>query len=90
MSKQTAVYSLQRKLKTCKQSILSKELQVSLLQKKVEALEQSSKSSTHMERDLEEASKKVGHTVHAGLASENMHVRACMLCFTDEEVGEAG
>lgn len=60
VSKQTAVYSLQRKLKTCKQTILSKELQANLLQKKVEALEQNSKSSTRVERELEEAGIKVG------------------------------
>ena len=59
VSKQTAVYTLQRKLKTCKQSILSKELHMNLLQKKVEAMERDSKTATHMQGDLDQASKKV-------------------------------
>ena len=81
VNKQTAVYSLQRKLKTCKQSILSKELHMSLLQKKVESLEQSSKTNAHMQKDIEEASKKV----HSWCQHVISSVRdGC----TDEEDGE--
>lgn len=37
--RQSSIYSLQRKLKSCRQQLETKELQVNLLQRKVSALE---------------------------------------------------
>ena len=59
LNKQTAVYSLQRKLKACRQTLESRELHLSLLQKKVEALQQKIKTSSHKESEMEAAISKV-------------------------------
>lgn len=59
LSKQTAIYSLQRKLKACQQTLQSRELHMSLLQKKVESLEQSLKATSRRESEWEANLNKV-------------------------------
>lgn len=49
--KQTAVYTLQRKLKSCRQSLDSKELHLGLVQKKVTVLEEKLLSCAQKEKD---------------------------------------
>ena len=59
LRKQTAIYSLQRKLKACQQDLRSKELHMSLLQKKMENLEPSLKSTGYQKKELESATSNV-------------------------------
>lgn len=59
MSKQTAVYSLQRKLKACRQTVESKILQLGLLQRKVQGLEERVKGSGQRDAEWEAATSKV-------------------------------
>ena len=59
LSKQTAVYSLQRKLKACRQALQSRELHMSLLQRKTDGLEQTMKESGRLKMELEGAVNKV-------------------------------
>lgn len=59
LSKQTALYSLQRKLKAARQAVQSKELHMSLLQKKVEGLEQSLRAGSRRETEWEANINKV-------------------------------
>ena len=56
--KQTAVYSLQRKLKSTKQALESKELHLGLVQKKVLALEDRLQTYSHREADWENTTHK--------------------------------
>ena len=58
--RQSAVYSLQRKLKACRQGLESKELHLGLLQKKVAALEERLQTCSHREADWEATTEKVG------------------------------
>ncbi len=58
--RQSAVYTLQRKLKACRQNLESKDLHTGLLQKKVAALEEKVKTYGHQESGLETAMDKVG------------------------------
>ena len=58
--RQSAVYSLQRKLKACRQGLESKELHLGLLQKKVVALEERLQTCSHREADWEATTEKVG------------------------------
>ena len=59
LTKQTAVYALQRKLKACRQSLQSKELHIGLLQRKTESLEHSLKTAGHKKTEWEAAVSKV-------------------------------
>lgn len=61
-SRQTAIYSLQRKLKTCRRALESKELHLSLLQSKVEGLEQRLRTASHSESEWKTAVNKVRDT----------------------------
>ncbi len=54
------MYSLQRKLKACRQKLESRELQMNLLQGKVAGLEQKRKTFSHMESEWDSAHSKVG------------------------------
>ena len=56
--KQTAFYSLQRKLKSTKQALESKELHFGLVQKKVLALEDRLQTYSHREADWESTTNK--------------------------------
>ena len=56
--KQTAVYSLQRKLKSSKQALESKELHLGLVQKKVVALEDRLQSYSQREAEWENTTNK--------------------------------
>ena len=57
--RQSAVYSLQRRLKTARQQLESKELHLGLLQKKVTSLEERLLTYSHHEGDWEAATVKV-------------------------------
>ena len=57
--KQTSVYTLQRKLKLCRQSLDSKELHLGLVQKKVTVLEEKLLSCVQKEKDREASIDKV-------------------------------
>lgn len=57
--KQSAVYSLQRKLKLCRQQLDSKEMHVNLLQKKVSALEARVTSAIEKETEWQNTLDKV-------------------------------
>lgn len=59
LNKQTALYSLQRKLKTCRQSEQNKELHLGLLQKKVEQLQASLKAASLRETECKASVSKV-------------------------------
>ena len=58
--RQSAVYSLQRRLKAGRQQLESKELHLGLLQKKVNSLEERLLTCSHREGDWEAATVKVG------------------------------
>lgn len=53
------MYSLQRKLKACRQQLEGKELHLGLLQKKVASLEERLLTFSHRETDWEAAVNKV-------------------------------
>ena len=57
--KQSAYYSAQRQLKTCRHTLESKELYVGLLQKKVASLEDRVQELSQRESQLETAAGKV-------------------------------
>ena len=57
--KQSMMYSLQRKLKSCRQALESKELHLGLVQKKVISLEDRLQTCNHRESDWEDAVNKV-------------------------------
>lgn len=57
--RQSAFYSAQRQLKTCRQNLESKELLLGLLQKKVASLEERVQSCSRQEAQLESMSGKV-------------------------------
>ena len=57
--KQTAVYTLQRKLKSCRQSLESKELHLGLVQKKVTMLEERLLSYAQKEEEWKTMMDKV-------------------------------
>ena len=57
--RQTAMYSLQRKLKTCRQTLDSKELHLGLVQKKVTVLEERILSYSKKEGEWENSIDKV-------------------------------
>ena len=59
MERQCSVYTLQRKLKACKQSLDSKELHNALLQKKIVSLEERLLSIQRNEVEWENAAEKV-------------------------------
>ena len=56
--KQTAIYTLQRKLKSSRQALESKELHLGLVQKKVVALEDRLQTYSHREADWENTTNK--------------------------------
>ena len=61
--KQSAFYSAQRQLKTCRQTLESKEMYLGLLQKKTSSLEEKVQEMTQRETHLEHLAGKVGtHT----------------------------
>lgn len=57
--RQSTMYSLQRKLKSCRQALESKELHLGLVQKKVVSLEDRLQTYSHRETDWEDAVNKV-------------------------------
>lgn len=57
--KQSAFYAAQRQLKTCRQSLTSKELYVTLLQKKTASLEERVQEMTQRESQLQDMAGKV-------------------------------
>ena len=62
--KQTAVYTLQRKLKSCRQSLESKELHLGLVQKKVSMLEERLLSYAQKEEEWKTMMDKVVECTH--------------------------
>ena len=61
--KQSALYSAQRQLKTCRQTLESKELYLGLLQKKTASLEERVQSFSHREAQLETLGSKVPYFI---------------------------
>ena len=57
--RQSAFYAAQRQLKTCRQTLSSKELYLSLLQKKTASLEERVQEMTQRESQLENMAGKV-------------------------------
>ena len=62
VNKQTVIYSMQRKLKVCRQREESKTLHLRLLQRKLQELEERERSARHREVEWETATNKVGDT----------------------------
>ena len=59
MNKQTAVYSLQRKLKACRQCVDSKTLQLGLLQRKLQGVDEQVHCAKQKEVECQAATSKV-------------------------------
>ena len=60
---------MQRKLKACRQSLESKTLQLGLVQRKLEGLEERLKGSGQKEAEWEAATTRVSHCVLLGIWS---------------------
>ena len=89
--RQSAVYSLQRKLKACRQALESKELHLGLLQKKVAALEERLQMCSHREADWETTTEKVRLATFLPRSSQlrqSCQCVRCSLCVTGKENGE--
>ena len=81
--RQSAVYSLQRKLKACRQALESKELHLGLLQKKVAALEERLQTCSHREADWETTTEKV--RLATFLPRSRQLRQSCSLCYRQRE-----